>query len=102
MYYAIGMTLAGSALNNYKHITERQRVMGLLALKAIHDRGVLHNDIREENILLDDTNNVVYLIDFGMASYHCDAEKSRLFDEEKRKLTRLLDHYTLLDSVIVI
>ncbi|CAG8525632.1 4526_t:CDS:2 [Funneliformis mosseae] len=82
---------------------ERQRVMGLLALNAIHDRGVLHNDIREENILLDDTNDVVYLIDFGMARYHCDAKKSwRLFDEEKLKLTRLLDHYTLLDSVIVI
>ncbi|CAG8605440.1 16367_t:CDS:1 [Funneliformis mosseae] len=92
MYYAIGMTLVGSALNNYKHITERQRVMGLLALKAIHDRGVLPNDIREENILLDDTNDVVYLIDFGMGSYHCDAKKSQsLFDEEKRKLTRLFD-----------
>uniref|UniRef100_A0A1D1Y2D2 Serine/threonine-protein kinase grp n=1 Tax=Anthurium amnicola TaxID=1678845 RepID=A0A1D1Y2D2_9ARAE len=102
MYYAIGMTLVGSALNNYKHITERQRAMGLLALNAIHDRGVLHNDIREENILLDDTNDAVYLIDFGMARYHCDAKKSwRLFDEERRKLIRLLDHYTLLDSVIV-
>ena len=98
MYNAIGMTLVGSALNNYKRITERQRIMGLLALNAIHDRGVLHNDIREENILLDDTNNAVYLIDFGMARYHYDAKKSwRLFDEEKRKLTRLLDHYTLLE-----
>jgi predicted Ser/Thr protein kinase len=91
MYYAIGMTLVGSALNNYKRITERQRVMGLLALNAIHDRGVLHNDIREENILLDDTNDVVYLIDFGMSRIHCDV---RSFDEEKRKLTNLLDHYT--------
>ena len=69
--------------------------MSLLALNAIHDRGVLHNDIHEENILLDNTNDAVYLIDFGMARYHCDAKKSwRLFDEEKRELTRLLDHYT--------
>ncbi|GES84606.1 kinase-like domain-containing protein [Rhizophagus clarus] len=98
MYYAIGMTLVGSTLNNYKHITEWQKVMDLLALNAIHKRGILHNDIHEKNILLDDTNDAVYLIDFGMARYHCDAKKSwRLFDEEKRKLICLLDHYTLLD-----
>jgi serine/threonine protein kinase len=103
MYYAIGMTLLGSALNKCKHITERQRVMGLLALNAIHDRGVLHNDIREENILLDDTNDAVYLIDFGMARYHCDVKKSwRLFDEEKRKLESLLNNYTLLDSIVIV
>ncbi|GBC10461.1 hypothetical protein RclHR1_09650003 [Rhizophagus clarus] len=102
MYYAIGMTLVGSTLNNYKHITEWQKVMDLLALNAIHKRGILHNDIHEKNILLDDTNDAVYLIDFGMARYHCDAKKSwRLFDEEKRKLICLLDHYTLLDSIIV-
>ncbi|CAG8575175.1 1118_t:CDS:1 [Funneliformis mosseae] len=75
MYYAIRMTLVGSALNNYKHITGQQRVIGLLALNVIHNRGVLHNDIRKENILLDNTNNVVYLIDFGMAKYHCDTKK---------------------------
>ncbi|GBC10865.1 hypothetical protein RclHR1_09970005 [Rhizophagus clarus] len=104
MYYTIGMTLVGSALNNYKRITERQRATGLFALKVIHDRGVLHNDIREENILLDDINDVIYLIDFGISSY-CDAKKSRsqrLFEEEERKLARLLDQYTSLDSVTVV
>ena len=74
-------------------MTEQQKIKCLLALKAIHDKDVFHNDIREEN-------NDVYLIDFGMASHHYnDKESLRLFDEEKRKLTRLLDHYTLLDSV---
>ena len=34
-----------------------------------------------------------------MASHHYDDKESLgLFDEEKRKLTRLLDHYTLLNS----
>ncbi|RIA94134.1 hypothetical protein C1645_873652 [Glomus cerebriforme] len=103
IYYAIDMTLVSSALNNYKHIIEWQRVIGLLALNAIYDRGVLHNDIHEENILLDDTNDIIFLIDFGMARYHCDAKKIwRLFNKEKYKLIRLLDHYTLLNSVIVI
>jgi serine/threonine protein kinase len=66
MCYVIGTTFVGTPFSDYKHITEQQKLKGILALKAIHDRGVLHNDIREENILLDYRNNDVYLIDFGM------------------------------------
>ncbi|PKC09592.1 hypothetical protein RhiirA5_415435 [Rhizophagus irregularis] len=66
---------------------EWQKVKGILVLKAIHDRGILHNDIRGENILLDNRNNDVYLIDFGMSSSYYDVKKSwRLFNEEKLKL----------------
>uniref|UniRef100_U9THP3 Protein kinase domain-containing protein n=3 Tax=Rhizophagus irregularis TaxID=588596 RepID=U9THP3_RHIID len=46
MCYVIGTSFVGTALTNYKHITERQRVMGLYALNAIHSKGVLHNYIR--------------------------------------------------------
>jgi serine/threonine protein kinase len=45
-----------------------QKIKALQALRAIHYRGVLHNDIREENILLEDNGSDVYLIDFGMTS----------------------------------
>ncbi|RGB22187.1 kinase-like domain-containing protein [Rhizophagus diaphanus] len=94
MCYVIGTTLVGNPLSYYEHITEWQKVKGMLALKAIHDRGVLHNDIREENILLDKRNNDVYLIDFGMSSTYYDVKKNwRLFDEEKFELSRLLDRY---------
>ncbi|GES81858.1 kinase-like domain-containing protein [Rhizophagus clarus] len=103
MCYVIGTSFVGTALTNYKHITERQRVMGLYALNVIHSKGVLHNDIRTENILLNNINDNVYLIDFGMASYHHDVKECwELFDEEKRKLVHLLNQYTLLDSVVIV
>ncbi|PKC64043.1 kinase-like protein [Rhizophagus irregularis] len=101
--YIIGTSFSGTALTDYKHITERQRVMCLCAINAIHSKGVLHNDIRAENILLSNINDNVYWIDFGMASYHCEVKKCwKLFDEEKRELVNLLNQYTLLDSVVIV
>jgi len=77
--------------------------MALLALNAIHSKGLLHKNIRKENILLSNTTDNVYLIDFGMASYLHDVKKCwELFDEEKRKLVHLLNQYTLLDSVVIV
>ncbi|RGB38958.1 hypothetical protein C1646_804915 [Rhizophagus diaphanus] len=103
MCYIIGTSFIGTALTNYKHITERQRVMGLYALNAIHSKGVLHNDIQAENILLSNINDNVYLIDFGMSSYHYNVKKCwKLFDEEKCKLVHLLNQYTLLDNVVIV
>jgi serine/threonine protein kinase len=103
MCYVIGTSFGGTALIDYKHITERQRVMCLCAINAIHSRGVLHNDIRAENILLSNINDNVYWIDFGMASYYHEVKKYwKLFDEEKRELVNLLNQYTLLDSVVIV
>jgi predicted Ser/Thr protein kinase len=99
MYYVIGTTLAGTSLSKYEKITKQQRRKALNALDLIHRYGVLHNDIREENILFDDSSDGAYLIDFGMACYHRYAKgKRKLFDEEKRNLARILDRYTTLDS----
>ncbi|CAG8706455.1 4928_t:CDS:2, partial [Ambispora leptoticha] len=50
--YVIGTTLVGTHLSNDKKITTQQKSKALKALNEIHKRGVLHNDIREENILL--------------------------------------------------
>lgn len=41
----------------------------------IHKHGTLHNDIWEENILINDKGDI-YLIDFGMASWE-DTKKKR-------------------------
>ncbi|PKK64328.1 hypothetical protein RhiirC2_787665 [Rhizophagus irregularis] len=96
MCYVISTTLVGKPLSFYKYITEGQKVKGMLALNAIHDRGVLHNDIRADNILLDNHNNDVYLIDFGMSSTDYDImEDWSLFNEEKFKLDFLFSHYRL-------
>lgn len=37
-----------------------------LALKAIHDEGYVHGDIKPDNILFNLTHDIVYLIDFGL------------------------------------
>ncbi|CAB4429393.1 unnamed protein product [Rhizophagus irregularis] len=64
----------------------------LKGLEAIHKHGIFHNDIREENILIND-NDDIYLIDFGMASQEDTKKKRKLFDEEQLKYSNLLDKY---------
>ncbi|CAJ0755428.1 7843_t:CDS:2 [Entrophospora sp. SA101] len=46
-------------------ITKRQKSRAIKGLEMIHKHGILHNDIQEENVLINDNGNV-YLIDFGM------------------------------------
>lgn len=61
-------------------LPEAQRVKNLLVfavqalqrLEALHDLGILHNDIKPGNFLLgtESKNQTVYLIDFGIASLY--------------------------------
>lgn len=39
----------------------------LLAVEYLHKRGVVHNDIKPDNILISRTSNTLKLIDFGLA-----------------------------------
>jgi predicted Ser/Thr protein kinase len=91
--FIMGMTIVGTTLNHHK-ITKQQRSIALDALKAVHDHGILHNDIREENILVNDKGDM-YLIDFGMASRADLKNKRKLFNQETLELSSLLDRYTV-------
>ncbi|RGB22484.1 hypothetical protein C1646_748506 [Rhizophagus diaphanus] len=62
MSFVIGLTIVGTTLSDQK-VTKRQRSRATKGLEAIHKHGILHNDIREENILINDD---AYPIDFGM------------------------------------
>jgi len=62
--YCIGFSLCGTVP---EALSETQKQFVLSIIDAIHDRGVLHNDIKKENILVDE-NGMVYLIDFGFAT----------------------------------
>ncbi|PKK62904.1 kinase-like protein, partial [Rhizophagus irregularis] len=93
MSFVIGLTIVGTMLSDHK-ITKRQRSRAIKGLEAIHKHGILHNDIREENILIND-NGDIYLIDFGMASREDTKKKRKLFDEEQLKLSQLLDRYIM-------
>ncbi|CAG8450055.1 3260_t:CDS:2 [Ambispora gerdemannii] len=92
MSFVIGMTLVGTTLNDHKKITEWQKIKTLEALKAIYEHGILHNDIREENILVND-NGDMYVIDFGMASRADLKKKRKLFHQEQLELSHLLNLY---------
>ncbi|GBB90267.1 hypothetical protein RclHR1_17160007 [Rhizophagus clarus] len=91
MSFVIGLTIVGTMLSDQK-ITEQQKSRAIKRLEAIHKHGILHNDIWEENILIND-KGVLYLIDFGMASQKNTKKKRKLFDEEQLKLSQLLDGY---------
>jgi predicted Ser/Thr protein kinase len=91
MSFVIGMTIVGTSLSEQK-IKKQQKTRAIKGLEAIHKHGILHNDIREENILIND-NGDVYLIDFGMASRADTKKKRKLFEEEHLKYSNLLDRY---------
>ena len=40
---------------------------GIKALLHMHSKNLVHNDIKPENLMTDDTYNVIFLIDFGLA-----------------------------------
>jgi len=89
MSFVIGMTIVGTMLSEHK-ITKRQRSRAIKGLETIHKHGILHNDIWEESILIND-NGDVYLIDFGMASRADVNKKRKFFEEEQLKYSNLLD-----------
>jgi serine/threonine protein kinase len=88
------MTIVDTLLSEQK-IKKQQKMRAIKGLEAIYKHGlhgILHNDIRKENILIND-NNDIYLIDFRMASRADTKKKRKLFEEEQLKLSQLLDKY---------
>ncbi|CAG8699602.1 4420_t:CDS:1, partial [Funneliformis mosseae] len=65
MSFIMGLSIVGTTLYHHK-IDKRQKKRALRVLDKIHDYKILHNDIREENILVDE-KGYVYLTDFGMS-----------------------------------
>ena len=68
MEYIEGRTLAEYLAEN-RQKKERERIFAelLSAVGYLHKRGVIHNDIKPENILIARADNSLKLIDFGLA-----------------------------------
>jgi predicted Ser/Thr protein kinase len=62
--YCVGVSICGNVATVF---TEQQKQKLLDTLKSIHEFGILHNDIKKDNILIDEHGNP-YIIDFGFSS----------------------------------
>ena len=82
--YCIGLSPCGSVPTTF---TDRQKQALLETLENIHQRGILHNDIKKENILIDELGNP-FIIDFGFATRDA-SEDAHL--EEKNHLLYLIE-----------
>ncbi|KAJ7212496.1 kinase-like domain-containing protein [Mycena pura] len=60
------MSYRGSAIRDFRETTHKQKRQLVQALKSLHERGIHHHDVREENVLLDDDGTVT-LVDFDRA-----------------------------------
>lgn len=65
--FCVGVSICGTVPNGF---TEKQKEKLLDTLQRIHGTGILHNDIKQENILIDESGNP-YIIDFGFATRNC-------------------------------
>ena len=83
--------LPGASLAQHRFISQQAAQDALAALSAVQAAGMLHGDIRPENVMLlhDDAQPCVRLIDFGFAQ---DAQADKM-SREMKQFKHLLDKH---------
>lgn len=84
--YCVGVSVCGSVPLT---LNDRQKHMLIDTLENIHRLGILHNDIKRENILVDPNGNP-YIIDFGFATINTALDAQ---SEEKAQLQACIEAF---------
>jgi len=87
----VGVSLRSSGMS----ISSAQRKSFLAILKSIHQAGVIHGDLRYDNLMVDASDEVA-IIDFDRAIINPTESAKK---EEYRELRRLLNRIVVDDSV---
>ena len=83
--YCIGFSLCGSVPET---LSDSQKQSILSTIDAIHARGIIHNDIKKENILVDE-NGTAVLIDFGFATQNSCKDVQQ---DERNQLLKCIEY----------
>lgn len=86
MFYGIGFSPICSTPTS---LTVDQKNHLILGLRAIHKLNVLHNDLKVDNLLVDDTGKA-YIIDFGFAVKNASKD---LMEQEEERFAKLISQY---------
>lgn len=66
-------------------------ISALNIIEFVHDKGILHRDIKPDNFLIKKSENIIgnnnlYLIDFGLSKYYLTPDKKHMEERKDRKL----------------